>query len=283
MNFIFIGERKLAKTVISVNNLSFSYTQDKKVLDDISFSINEGEYVCLIGHNGSGKSTIAKILMGLNSNFDGSIKIFDIDLNKKNLVQIRQDVGIVFQNPDNQFVGSTVADDIAFGLENKKVSREEMDKIIHEVTAYAGIQEFLDHEPSALSGGQKQRVAIAGVLAMQPKIVILDEATSMLDPKGKREVGQLIDIVKERNPLLTIISITHDIEEARKSDKVIVLNEGKIVYFDSPKEVFQHIKELKAIHLDSPFLDRAKHYLKEKGQNCGVFATVEELGDFLCR
>lgn len=173
--------------VLKIKDLSFAYTKEKETIKKVSFSIEEGKYVSIIGHNGSGKSTIAKLILGLLDKKSGSIQIFDMELNEKTVGSIRQLVGIVFQNPDNQFIGATVRDDIAFGLENRQVPHADMDSIIDEFAKTVNMEEFLDKEPSSLSGGQKQRVAIAGVLAMHPKMIIFDEATAMLDPKGKEK------------------------------------------------------------------------------------------------
>lgn len=274
----------MGKISIRVNNLSYSYRDSIKALDGVSFSVEEGSYVSLIGHNGSGKSTLAKVIIGLLSDYKGEVYLFEKKLEKSTLVELRKNIGIVFQNPDNQFVGSTVADDIAFGLENKQVPHDEMDQIIKEVASYAGMEKFLDHEPTMLSGGQKQRVAIAGVLAMEPSIVIFDEATAMLDPKGKKEVSLMIEKIREKNPNITIVSITHDVEEAAKSDFVIVLSEGKVILSGKPNEVFSKKDILNEIKLDVPFVEKAKEYLKEKNKGEGYsFSTIEELGDYLCQ
>lgn len=242
--------------VIEVNNLSFSYEKNHEVINDISFSLDAGSYVSLIGKNGSGKSTIAKLLVGLLPFQKGSIKIFDMSLNKDNVSKIRERVGIVFQNPDNQFIASSVADDIAFGLENRCIKQSEMDKIILDVATKVNMEKFLDKEPENLSGGQKQRVAIATVLALKSDVIIFDEATSMLDPKGKKEILNTIKDLRKENPNLTIISITHDVEEAFSSDRVIVLDEGKIVFDLAPQELKKHKEELEKIGLDIPFKDR---------------------------
>ncbi len=242
--------------VIEVNNLSFSYEKNHEVINDISFSLDAGSYVSLIGKNGSGKSTIAKLLVGLLPFQKGSIKIFDMSLNKDNVSKIRERVGIVFQNPDNQFIASSVADDIAFGLENRSVKQSDMDKIILDVATKVNMENFLDKEPENLSGGQKQRVAIATVLALKSDVIIFDEATSMLDPKGKKEILNTIKDLRKENPNLTIISITHDVEEAFSSDRIIVLDEGKIVFDLTPLELKKHKEELEKIGLDIPFKDR---------------------------
>ena len=270
--------------VVEVKNLQYSYTPEKEVLKGISFSMEEGKYYCLVGHNGSGKSTLAKCLMGLIMRFEGEISLFGMPLNGKNLRSIRSKVGIVFQNPDNQFVGSTVADDIAFGLENKCVPHEQMQGIIDEFAQKTGMTEHLNHEPSALSGGQKQRVAIAGVLAMGPDLIILDEATSMLDPKGKAEILNLVHSLRKENPKMTILSITHDVEEASRADEVIVLNKGKIVLTGKPEDVFIHKEELAAIRLGIPFFYQLRFALEEQGIKVPDSVTdLDSLEAFLCR
>lgn len=271
--------------ILQVNSLSYSYDKEgKDALHDVSFSLPEGSYTAVIGHNGSGKSTLAKLIMGLLSGYRGSIEAFGLELNKKNLYAIRSRIGIVFQNPDNQFVGSTVADDIAFGLENRQIPHEEMQGIVERYASDAGMGDFLDHEPQNLSGGQKQRVAIAGVLAMNPDIVIFDEATAMLDPKGKAEIRTLIAKMKSENPNLTILSITHDIEEAAISDRVIVLNEGKLILDGTPEEVFEHEELLKEIRLDIPFFYSLRSALRKKGLNVPPeIKNIQGLEEFLWR
>jgi energy-coupling factor transport system ATP-binding protein len=261
--------------VISAKNVSYSYDGEHPALKDVSFDVEEGSYVALIGHNGSGKSTLAKVLMGLLSGFEGEVDIFGLPLSGKTLYSIRSRLGIVFQNPDNQFVGSTVADDIAFGLENRQVPHEQMDGIVKHYAEQAGMSDLLEREPQSLSGGQKQRVAIAGVLAMNPDIVIFDEATAMLDPKGKHEIASLILSMKQANPKLTILSITHDVEEAAHSDQVIVLNEGTLFLSGTPEEVFSHDEELTKIQLDVPFLFGLKKALKQRGVD--VPSSVKDL------
>lgn len=275
----------MAEKIVEAKGLSFAYSEeDPKVLSDVSFSVDKGSYVAIIGHNGSGKSTLARILLGLLDGYSGEVYEFGERLNKKSLNRLRSRIGIVFQNPDNQFVGSTVADDIAFGLENKCVPSEKMQGIIERYAEYAGMKDFLAREPTSLSGGQKQRVAIAGVLAMEPDLVIFDESTAMLDPKGKKEISSLISKVKSTKPDLTIISITHDIEEAAASDEVIVLNKGKIVLQGKPEEVFSHEKELSDCHLDVPFA----YALENSLTRLGVKHTDSKdpsvlLEDLLCR
>ena len=240
--------------IIKVENLCFEYEPGLQTINNISFQIHKGEYVAILGHNGSGKSTIAKLLIGLLEKKSGEIYIDDYQLNLENLYKIREKVGIVFQNPDNQFIGATVRDDIAFGLENICVPREQMDELINRYSKVVRMENFLDHEPTKLSGGQKQRVAIAGILAMSPSIIILDEATSMLDPRGRKEINELVKELKKQNNM-TIISITHDIEEAKNADRVILLNKGEIVDCDKPQKILTNEKLLKELKYDRLYLN----------------------------
>lgn len=251
--------------VIELKNLSFSYDNESKALDDVSLIINKGEYVSIVGHNGSGKSTLAKLLVGLLAPSDGNIIINDIVLTSKTAPQIREDMALVFQNPDNQFIGATVEDDIAFGLENHRIPHKDMQAIIDDYAKKVGMIDYLKKEPSHLSGGQKQRVAIAGALALSPKILILDEATSMLDPKGKREITELILKLRKLNEDLTIISITHDIEEAYTSQRVIALNTGKIAFDGKPQDMFAHRDVFNELHLSTPFVLEMQNKLKDIG------------------
>ncbi|MCQ2776716.1 MAG: energy-coupling factor transporter ATPase [Bacilli bacterium] len=269
--------------VLEVKNLNASYSDDQKVLNNVSFSIKQGDYVSILGHNGSGKSTLAKVIMGLVPNFNGEIIINGLALNKENIRTIRKEISMVFQNPDNQFIGTTVEDDIAFGLENRRVPHNEMAGIVEEFANKVGMGDFLNKEPNNLSGGQKQRVAIAGVLALNPKIIIFDEATSMLDPKGKKEIHKLIQKVREHNPNLTCISITHDIEEAYLSNYVIVLNHGEIARQGKPDEVLKDAEMLAKLNLKLPFIVQLREILKQKGYEVPDGASLEEIGDILCR
>ena len=262
--------------IIEVNHLSYKYNETDVAINDVSFSIDAGKYVAIIGHNGSGKSTFAKLLMGLLEPNENSIKEFGITLDKKSVHQLRSRMGIVFQNPDNQFVGATVRDDLAFGLENRCIKREDMDAIINEYAEKVNMVEFLDKEPENLSGGQKQRVAIAGVLSMNPEIVIFDEATAMLDPKGKREIRETILKMKKENPNMTILSITHDIEEAYQADEVIAFNDGKVVFQGKPEEVLKDEKQLQDIGLDIPFVVSLRNKLEARGIKVDG-KTVEEV------
>lgn len=233
--------------MLKVENLNFSYKKDDVVLKSVSLSIYKGEFVCILGHNGSGKSTLAKLLVGLLKADSGNIYINGIILNEDTVDELRQYIGIVFQNPDNQFVGVTVKDDIAFGLENRQYDRNTMLELIDDYSKLVNMNQFLNHNPEDLSGGEKQRVAIAGVLAYNPEIIIFDEATSMLDPKGVREVNDVIDNLKGKK---TIIAITHNLHEAINADRIIVMNDGEIVLNGTPQEIFMEKEILKASRLD---------------------------------
>jgi energy-coupling factor transport system ATP-binding protein len=237
---------------IEVNNLKFSYNNKDEAIQDLSLTIEAGAWVCIVGHNGSGKSTLAKLLIGLLKADSGEIIIDGIKLSKETLQDVRKRVGIVFQNPDNQFVGVTVKHDIAFGLENQCVPQKEMIELVNEYANKVGMSEYLDKEPHQLSGGQKQRVAIAGALAMNQDIMIFDEATSMLDPEGVKDITEFI-IKLNKTYHKTIITITHDLEFARLSDQLIVLNKGKVVLSGKPDDVFKHRDILSDTELDIPF------------------------------
>lgn len=238
---------------IEFRDVKFHYDNSENkenVINDLSFIINPGEMVAILGHNGSGKSTIAKLMMGLLSPSQGQIILDDIEINENKISedeidQLHSKMGIIFQNPDNQFVGVTVEDDIAFGLENHQIPLEEMIERIHKYAKLVNMEEYLKSNPEDLSGGQKQRVAIAGVLAMNTEVIIFDESTSMLDPKGTREIIDMIKLLKsEYNK--TIITITHNLEEATFADRVIVLNNGSIVLDGTPEEVLKEKNILEA-------------------------------------
>lgn len=238
--------------MIRVNDLDYSYSQQDHALKGISFEVKDQEWLSILGHNGSGKSTISKLLVGILAPQNGSIYYDDIELTEKTVDKICNRVGIVFQNPDNQFVGVNVKYDIAFGLENRCVPRSEMQKLIVEYATKVGMQDYLLREPQTLSGGQKQRVAIAGILALNTDVIILDEATSMLDPQGTREIIALIKELKEKYHK-TIITITHDLDLARLSDRIIVMKEGNIIADDVPGKIFEQSDLLKSSKLDMPF------------------------------
>lgn len=238
--------------IIEIENLYFNYDAQEKnnkhyTLNNVSLNIKKGEFVSILGHNGSGKSTLAMLLIGLLEAVSGTIKVDGVVLDEKSVYDIRKKIGIVFQNPDNQFVGVTVKDDIAFGLENKEIENKKMVDIVSKCAEVVGMSDFLEHNPEQLSGGEKQRVAIAGVLAINPEVIIFDESTSMLDPKGVREVHEVVRNLKGKK---TIIAITHNLAEVLDSDKVVVMNDGNIVLVGTPKEVFTQKQVLKDSNLD---------------------------------
>jgi len=234
-------------SIIEIEDLKFRYSKEDRAVNGVSLKIEQNEFVCILGHNGSGKSTLAKLMVGLLKAQKGTIKINDTILSEETIDDLRHHIGIVFQNPDNQFVGVTVKDDIAFGLENRNIESSIMKEKVLEYSKKVSMENFLEHNPEQLSGGEKQRVAIAGVLAINPEIIIFDEATAMLDPKGVKEI---IDIINELKQYKTIISITHNLNEAKYADRVIVMNQGKIVLNDTPEEVFKHVDVLKLSNLD---------------------------------
>ncbi|CYK32041.1 energy-coupling factor transporter ATPase [Streptococcus pneumoniae] len=254
------------KSIIDVKNLSFRYKENQNYYDvkDITFHVKRGEWLSIVGHNGSGKSTTVRLIDGLLEAESGEIVIDGQRLTEENVWNIRRQIGMVFQNPDNQFVGATVEDDVAFGLENQGLSRQEMKK----------------REPARLSGGQKQRVAIAGVVVLRPAILILDEATSMLDPEGRRElIGTVKGIRKDYD--MTVISITHDLEEVAMSDRVLVMKKGEIESTSSPRELFSR-NDLDQIGLDDPFANQLKKSLSHNGYNLPEnYLTESELEDKL--
>ena len=267
---------------IEIEHLSFSYDEQIKALDDVSFSIEEGSYTVIVGHNGSGKSTIAKLMIGLMEAQSGIIRVDGTVLKEESVYDIRDKIGIVFQNPDNQFIGATVADDIAFGLENHQVPHDQMQAIIDEFAARVNMSKYLNSEPTKLSGGQKQRVAIAGVLAMRPQILIFDESTSMLDSQGKAEINALVKRIHEETGI-TIISITHDIEEMVSSDHVIVMKAGKVVMDGTPAEVLNNEEELIKMQLDIPFSLKFVNEMKKQGIVLKREIQMEKVVDELCR
>lgn len=270
------------KSIIDVKNLSFRYKESQEYYDvkDITFHVKRGEWLSIVGHNGSGKSTTVRLIDGLLEAESGEIVIDGQRLTEENVWNIRRQIGMVFQNPDNQFVGATVEDDVAFGLENQGLSRQEMKKRVEEALALVGMLDFKKREPARLSGGQKQRVAIAGVVALRPAILILDEATSMLDPEGRRE---LIETVKgiRKDYDMTVISITHDLEEVAMSDRVLVMKKGEIESTSSSRELFSR-NDLDQIGLDDPFANQLKHSLSQNGYDLPEnYLTESELEDKL--
>ena len=269
---------------IKIENASFSYEEGLFAVNNLSLEVNQGEYIAIVGRNGSGKSTVAKLINALIMPKSGNVSVFGMDTqDKKQLFEIRKSVGMVFQNPDNQMVATIVEDDIAFGPENIGVKREEIKERIEFALKATATEEFRSRQASQLSGGQKQRVAIAGVLALLPKILILDEATSMLDPKGRNEVNAVIrSLNKEKG--ITVITVTHYMEEALDADRIIVMKGGDVAFQGSPEEVFAREKELEDCGLCLPRAMYIGNRLKEAGvidKNARCF-TTEELEVLLC-
>jgi len=266
----------MKKSIVSLKGVSFQYdSQERYALKDVSFDIYEGEWLAIVGHNGSGKSTMAKLLNGLQFPQEGEIIVDNLKLNEESIWEIRKRLGMVFQNPDNQFVGTTVEDDVAFGLENNGVPREEMVQRVEDSLRKVKMDQFLHQEPHHLSGGQKQRVAIAGILALRPSIIILDEATSMLDPRGREEVLETVRLLKEEK-MLTVISITHDLEEAAKADRIIVMNQGEVFRTGVPEEIFSMDEQLIQLGLDIPFSVKMSKAFRQKGFNLSKHYLSEE-------
>lgn len=268
--------------MISIDHVSFRYPdQDRYALSDVSFKVYNGEWLAIVGHNGSGKSTLAKLLNGLQYPESGTIQVDRLVLSEDTVWDIRKRVGMVFQNPDNQFVGTTVQDDVAFGLENQGIPQAIMEKRVHDALQRVRMSEFLNQEPHHLSGGQKQRVAIAGIIALQPKVIILDEATSMLDPIGRKEVIETIRQLKDELEL-SVISIIHDLDEAAQADRIIVMNQGKVYREGTPMEIFQLESELTQLGLDIPFSIKMAKALEMKGFHFPtLYLTDKELVDAL--
>ena len=255
----------MAASVVKLSHIDFRYYgSEVNSLTDVSLEIKEGEWVAIIGPNGSGKSTLAKIMNGLLVPAAGQVTIKDLTIDEETVWEARRSVGMVFQNPDNQFVGSTVEDDVAFGLENNGVPRQEMISRIEEALAEVRMSEFKDKEPARLSGGQKQRVALASILALRPDIIILDEATSMLDPNGRQEVIAAIRKIKERFNL-TVISITHDLDEASLADRILMMQGGRLVQDKKPEEIFLMGEQLVEQGLAVPFSQKLKDALAARG------------------
>ncbi len=265
----------VAESFVRLEHVFYKYEDTEKyAVKDVSISAQKGEWVALVGHNGSGKSTIAKLLNGLLFPEDGLIKIGHFVLSEKNIWDIRRQVGMVFQNPDNQFVGATVQDDVAFGLENHGVPHDTMVERVDSALNEVGMQSYALHEPARLSGGQKQRVAIAGVLALQPDVIILDEATSMLDPRGRAEVMETIRIMREQEDI-TVISITHDLDEVLFADRVIVMNNGEVHSEGTPQEIFEQADAMREIGLGVPFIIELQEKLVAGGFETGSTVLSE--------
>lgn len=257
----------MSQNIIEVSNLKYKYDEsDKFAVNDFSMSIKQGEWVSIIGKNGSGKSTLISLLDGLIEKNSGEITIDGDTLNASNVYGIRDKIGIVFQNPSNQFVASTVEDDIAFGLENHNLDQDIMHEKVYQALKDVDMLEYAKNDPSRLSGGQKQRIAISGVLAMQPNIIILDEATSMLDPKAKILITNLINDVRNKYNL-TIISITHDINEIQESSRTILIKDGQKILDTTPSELFTQLASVEEYGLRLPFSEKLRLRLADSGFN----------------
>ena len=270
------------ENIIEVKNLSYRYDHKSEdyILKDVSFHVKQGEWLSIVGHNGSGKSTTVRLIDGLLEAESGDIIISGDKLTSDNVWEKRRQIGMVFQNPDNQFVGATVEDDVAFGLENQGMDYPMMVKRVHEALELVGMQNFKEREPARLSGGQKQRVAIAGVVALQPDIIILDEATSMLDPEGRLELIRTVKKIKDKNHL-TVISITHDLDEISLSDRVLVMKNGQVESTATPRELFSR-PDLEDLGLDQPFVNQVKAAMIQTGLTLPeTYLTEKELQEQL--
>ena len=270
------------ENIIEVKNLSYRYDHKSEdyILKDVSFHVKQGEWLSIVGHNGSGKSTTVRLIDGLLEAESGDIIISGDKLTADNVWEKRRQIGMVFQNPDNQFVGATVEDDVAFGLENQGMDYPMMVKRVNEALELVGMQDFKEREPARLSGGQKQRVAIAGVVALQPDIIILDEATSMLDPEGRLELIRTVKEIKDKNHL-TVISITHDLDEISLSDRVLVMKNGQVESTATPRELFSR-PDLEDLGLDQPFVNQVKAAMIQTGLTLPeTYLTEKELQEQL--
>lgn len=276
-------------TMIECRNLVFKYTasenQEKKIaINDVNLQITEGEFIAILGHNGSGKSTMAKHMNALLIPTDGKMLVNKMDTSDmNNLWNIRETAGMVFQNPDNQLVATIVEEDVAFGPENLGVPPEEIRKRVDEALERVGMSEYKKHAPHLLSGGQKQRIAIAGILAMQPKCIIFDEPTAMLDPSGRKEVlDTIIDL--NRNYGITVILITHYMDEAAKADRIVVMDKGKLILDGKPRDVFSNVEKMKNIGLDVPQVTELSYELQKVGINIDTrILDVNEMVNAICQ
>ena len=275
--------------MIECRNLVFKYTasenqEEKIAINDVNLQITEGEFIAILGHNGSGKSTMAKHMNALLIPTDGKMLVNKMDTSDmNNLWNIRETAGMVFQNPDNQLVATIVEEDVAFGPENLGVPPEEIRKRVDEALERVGMSEYKKHAPHLLSGGQKQRIAIAGILAMQPKCIIFDEPTAMLDPSGRKEVlDTIIDL--NRNYGITVILITHYMDEAAKADRIVVMDKGKLILDGKPRDVFSNVEKMKNIWLDVPQVTELSYELQKVGINIDTrILDVNEMVNAICQ
>lgn len=251
--------------IVTTKDLTYRYTAEgQAALDNVSLTIPAGQWTAIIGHNGSGKSTLARLIDGLLEPTAGSLTVAGMPMDEEHVVAIRHRIGYVFQNPDNQFIGTTVGEDVAFGLENHQVPRERMQELVEQSLDLVGMSQLIDEQPASLSGGQKQRVALAGVLAMEPDILILDEATSMLDPAGREQIDRLL-VKLQRERQMTIISITHDAMETLAADSIIIINDGHLVKQGPADEVLSDAAGLQQLGLAAPFAGRLMLALEKRG------------------
>ena len=283
--------------IIKTENLGFTYVDNDEnrieeipALDGVNIAIRAGEYVAILGHNGSGKSTLAKLINMILTPTVGKIyidgtDITDTDFSEDDVFELRRKIGMVFQNPDNQLVATVVEEDVAFGPENLGLSRDEIRRRVDESLAVVGMTEYTRHAPHKLSGGQKQRVAIAGIIAMKPRVIIFDESTAMLDPQGRRDVVEIMERLNKEEGI-TVLNITHYMEEAARADRVIVINDGKISLDGTPREVFSNVEQLREMGLDAPqgnelILELKKAGLNIDGDSLTEAECVETLLKFL--
>lgn len=280
------------KVIIKLENVTYKYkvyqedgapVREERGLNNVSLEIFEGEFLALVGHNGSGKSTLAKLLNGLLLAQTGEVSVDGLNPKvKKELYKIREQVGMVFQNPDNQMIASIVEDDIAFGPENLGVPREEIVERVEGALKAVNMSEFHDKTPTKLSGGQKQRIAIAGVLAIRPRVLVLDEATSMLDPQGRRDVMETVKRLNREG--ITVVTITHFMDEVTEADRVVVLSDGELVMQGTPQEIFREKDKLREYGLDVPRSVALSNELFKAGLDLSPATTdINELGEELCR
>ena len=270
--------------MLCVNDVSFTYESGSPALEHVSLTVKDGEFLCIVGHNGSGKSTLAKMFNGLLLPTEGSVTVDGMDTSDEDLLlDIRRRVGIVFQNPDNQIVTTVVREDVAFGPENLGIPQEIMVKRVDEAIAAVGMENYAESSPHMLSGGQKQRIAIAGMLAMEPRVLVLDEATAMLDPIGRRDIIRIVKELHEKKGI-TVVMITQYMEEALAAERVIVMNGGHIEMEDTPAKIFMRGDELRAIGLDVPAAVELRESIKQRGiADLGEAMTLEEISLQLCR
>lgn len=268
-----------SNNAIELKNISFSYDKNNKnVISNLSIGFEYGKTISIMGDNGSGKSTLLQIIAGLLIPDDGNIFVFNKEVNDDNVEElINKNIGMVFQNPDAQFVANIVKDDIAFGLENQRINPKEMDGLILKQAKELNIENLLEKDINSLSGGQKQKVALADILIMNPKIILLDEAVSMLDDKSKNDFYSCLNKIKVTRKDLTIIEVTHDEKEALLSDEVIIMKEGRIIYHNEPKTLFENVELCNSLHIKPLFYKEIEYKLKEKGLDVGLINTKEEL------